>query len=173
MTPSLLHAPPRRRHGPRGSALVLVTIILAVLLLLGLAALKLSEQESLSVSRGNDYKMLRACADAAEKKLWAEYALYNGAASKVRPTVVPGAGGDMRLSISHYDSDPTAVTEVAFDEKSFRRLERNAMSGGMGEMDQSNTFRSEFGGEPYLVVAHCTDARARQYEVELLVRFGL
>jgi hypothetical protein len=163
---------PSRPVHPRGATLLLVMILLTVFLLLGAAALKLSQHESLTVSRTVNHQVLLACADAAEKKLWAEYALYNGTVPAVRPTVVPGSDG-LRLSIAHYDADPTAVTDVTFDERSFRELDRNALSGNVGEMDQSNTFRTEFGGRPFLVVAHCTDARDRQHEVELLVRFGL
>jgi hypothetical protein len=170
---SALLPPFRSRLHPRGATLLLVMVVLAAFLLLGAAALRLSQHASLDVSRSVDHTVLRACADAAEKKLWAEYALYNGAVPAVRPTVIPGTDDGLRLSIAHYDADPTAVTAVTFDERSFRRLGRNAMSGNSGEMDQSNTFRTEFGGSPFLVVAHCTDARDRQHEVELLVRFGL
>jgi hypothetical protein len=166
---------PSRPAQPRGATLLLVMIVLVVFLLLGAAALQLSPHEPLTVNRSIDHKVLLACADAAEKKLWAEYALYNGAMATVRvqPTVIPGTDEGLRLSIAHYDADPTAGTLVTFDERSFRTLDRNALSGNVGEMDQSNTFRTEFGGRPFLVVAHCTDAHDRQHEVELLVRFGL
>lgn len=166
-------APARARRAPRGTTLVLVMIILLALLLLAAAALKLSQGHAESVHRGVDYNVLVACADAAEKKLWAEYALYNGTGAAIRPTVVPGPATGLRLSLGHFDADPTEISAVVFDESTFRPLERNAVSGEVGEMDQTNTFRAEFGGQPYLVVAHCTDRRGRQYEIELLVRFGL
>lgn len=157
----------------RGSALLAVFIVLLVLLLLGAAALKLTMKEAESVHRGVDTNVLTACAQAAEEKIWAEYALYNGNVPAVKPTVIPGPGNGVRLSLAHFDADPSPIATVSFDDKTFRPLDRNAMSGGLGDMDQTNTFRSEFGGQPYLVVAHCTDERNRQYEIELLVRFGI
>lgn len=170
-----MSSPQRRTHrsAARGSALVLVLIVLMVLLLLGAASLKLSLGHSASAHRAIDHDVLMACSDAAEKKLWAEFAFYNGAVPAVRPTVIPSGSSGVRMSLAHFDADPDAVTAVSFDEKTFRPLDRNAMSGSLGEMDQTNTFRGEFGGRPYLVVAHCTDAKGRQYELELLVRFGL
>lgn len=154
----------------RGSALILVIIVSSLLALMGVAALRLSAQESVEVNRKIDQQILQACATAAQKKIWAEYALYGGSSASIAPTVVPGT--NTRLSIGHFDADVGGVS-VAFDDKTMKPLESNAASGGLQEMDQSNTFRKGLLGQPYMIFAHCTDGRGRQYEVELLVRFGI
>jgi hypothetical protein len=161
----------------RGSVLLTVMIILVVFAVIGAAALKLSEKEAVSSNQRISYTALLLCADAAEKKLWAEYSLYNGNVPAVKPVVIPGSGlpdggQGVQLSIAHYDADES-VTQVIFDERSFKPVSRRATSGGLGEMDQTNSFRREMGGTPFLITAHCTDRKNRQYEVELLVRYGI
>ena len=162
----------------RGSALIVTMIILAVLTLVGMSSLQLAQADAVSVNRQLTYRTLVACAEAAEKKLWAEYAVQGGSLQQVMPLIVPGTqlpnGRGTTLSIAHYDSDSLGPNvAVSFNEDSFKALPASAMSGGIQELDQSNTFRSSLLGQPYLVVAHCRDARDRQYEIELVVRFGL
>ena len=162
----------------RGSSLIMVTIILLVMALMAASALILTAQEAGTVSKKIDYDVLVACAQAAQQKLWGEYALYGSGITTVKPTVIPGTEDpstkqNARFSIGHYDSDPTDITDVTFNDESWRPLPATVVSGSLGEMDQSNTFRRGFGGQPYLVFAHCRDNRGRQYEVELMVRFGL
>jgi hypothetical protein len=163
----------------RGSALIVTMIILAVLTMVGMSSLQLAQADSVTVNRQLTYRTLVACAEAAEKKLWAEYAVQGGSLQQVTPLIVPGTqvtpgGKGTVLSIGHYDADQAGPTvPVQFNELSFKALPAAAMSGGIQELDQSNTFRSSLLGQPYLVVAHCRDARDRQYEVELVVRFGL
>jgi len=162
----------------RGSALIVTMIILAVLTLVGMSSLQLAQADAVSVNRQLTYRTLVACAEAAEKKLWAEYAVQGGSLQQVMPLVIPGTqlpnGRGTTLAIAHYDSDSAGPNvAVSFNEDSFKALPASAMSGGIQELDQSNTFRSSLLGQPYLVVAHCRDARDRQYEIELVVRFGL
>lgn len=158
------------RGSPRGSALLLAVIVLGTLALLAAAGLRLAQQESVTVNQRIHHQTLIACAQAAEKKLWAEVAVRGtGSGVKVKPTVIPGA--NTRLSIGHYDEDPSDITEVALDDN-FRPLEAAAASGGIEENDATNNMRmGGLFGQPYLMVAHCTDVRGRQYEVELLVRW--
>ena len=162
----------------RGSALLVVMVILAVLTLVGLSSLQLAQGDSVTVNRQINYRTLVACAEAAEKKLWAEYAVQGGSLQTVMPLVMPGtqlpSGKGTVLSIAHYDSDSQGPNvAVTFDDKAFKPLPAAAMSGGIQELDQTNTFRTSLLGQPYLVIAHCRDARDRQYEIELVVRFGL
>ena len=154
--------------GQRGSALVLVTIILGVLALLAAAALKLAQQDSVSVNQRINRETLTACADAAQRKLMAEIALRGGPTGTAQAVVVPGA--NTKLVIGHYDSDAT-VADVQLDQN-FIPLGPAAASGGFDENDATNTMRmGGMFGQNYLTVAHCTDSRGRQYEVEVVVKW--
>jgi type II secretory pathway pseudopilin PulG len=162
----------RNFHHPRvarkrGSALVLVMIILGVLALLAAAALKLAQQDSVNVNQRISRETLTACAEAAQRKLMAEIALRGGATGQVQAVVVPGA--NTQLVVGHYDSE--AVVNVDLD-KNFLPLGPAAASGGFDENDATNTMRmGGMFGQQYFTVAHCTDARGRQYEVEVIVRW--
>lgn len=161
---------PRSRKRQRGSGLILAVIVLAVLAMLAAAALQIAQQEAATVSRHISYEMLVSCAQAAQAKLWAEYANYN-TINPVMPSVIPGTKSALQLG--HYEQNPSTTTSVTFDESAMKPLDPNVISGGIRELDQTNTFRKGLGGQPYQIFAHCFDDRGRQYEVELLVRFGL
>jgi hypothetical protein len=165
---------PRTRKRQRGSGLILAVIVLAVLAMLAAAALQIAQQEAATVSRHISYNMMVSCAEAAQAKLWAEYAKYN-TTTAVMPTVVPGT--KTALQLGHYENDnpgPTLTTSVTFDESAMKPLDPNVISGGLRELDQTNTFRKGLLGQPFQIFAHCFDENTgRQYEVELLVRFGL
>lgn len=169
-TPRPFHRSALRRQ--RGSAMVLVVIILAVLAMLGAAALRLAQQEAVNVSRRIDYQVLASCAEAAQKRVWADIAKYGTNASPLlKPTIIPGA--NTRLVIGHFDNDITDVTSVTFAD-GLTPVPKDAMSGGIDDNNLTNTIAtSRGGGSPYMLTAHCTDKRGRQYEVELLVKFGL
>jgi hypothetical protein len=166
----------RSRKRQRGSGLILAIIVLAVLAMLAAAALQIAQQEAATVSRHINYAMLVSCAEAAQAKLWAEYAKYN-TTTPVMPTVIPGTGigpgTGTALQLGHYEANPSLTTSVTFDEGAMKPLDPNVISGGLRELDQTNTFRKGLLGQPFQIVAHCFDDRGRQYEVELLVRFGL
>jgi hypothetical protein len=163
---------PRSRKRQRGSGLILAVIVLAVLAMLAAAALQIAQQEAATVSRHITYQMMVSCAEAAQAKLWAEYANYN-TVNPVMPTVIPGT--KTALQLGHYETgNPTTTTSVTFDESAMKPLDPNVISGGLRELDQTNTFRKGLLGQPYQIFAHCFDeVSGRQYEVELLVRFGL
>jgi len=170
--PSFLRSRLSRRP-PRGSALILVVIILAVLALMGVAALSLSQQEAANVSRQVNYQMVVACAEAAQRKIWAEIAAANGSIPQQSlPTVIPHPYGAMRMSAGHFDQDTSAITQVQLRDNAVKETPPNATSGGL-EIDDTNRFASGFLNRHYFVFAHCRDSKDRQYEVELMVKFGL
>lgn len=167
---------PRRSNKsppPRGSSLLLAVIVLGALALLAAAGLRLAQQESVTTNQRIHHQTLVACAQAAEKKLWAEIALRGqGPTVKVDVSKIPGANA--HLAIGHYDSEFDSggnIQSVTLSEN-FVPLEAAAASGGVEDNDATNTMRlGGVFGQPYLLVAHCTDARGRQYEVELMVRW--
>jgi hypothetical protein len=62
---------------------------------------------------------------------------------------------------------------INFDDQVLMRLGAAAMSGGVTDIDTTNTFREPLLGSPMVLTAHCRDGADRQYELELAVRFGL
>ncbi len=159
-----------RKPSPRGSALLLVVIILGVLAMLGATALQLAQQESTSVNQRINYQTLVNCAEAAERKLWSEVAVQGVASgATVKPTVIPGTNA--RLAVGHFDSDPNDTATVSLDDNFFQ-IGQSAASGGLQDNDATNTIRQGgFFGQPYMMYAHCTDSRGRKYEVELMVEW--
>ncbi|HYV48642.1 MAG TPA: hypothetical protein VFA20_27470 [Myxococcaceae bacterium] len=162
----------------RGSAMLLTMVILAVLTLVAVGSLQLAQGDSVVVNRQQNYRMLAACAEAANRKLWAEYGSSQGQVQQIFPVVVSGttnaAGKGVQLAVGHYDSDQSGpLVSVTFDDKVWQRLGASAMSGGIADLDTTNTFRLPLLGTPFLLTAHCRDAADRQYEIEMAVRFGL
>ena len=162
----------------RGSAMLLAMVILAVLTLVAVASLQLAHGDSVTVNRQQNYRILVACAEAANRKLWAEYGNRQGTVQSVTPYVVAdtkNAKGDwMQLAVGHYDSDIGGpLVAITFDDQVMKLLGATAMSGGITDLDTTNTFRAPLLGTPYLLTAHCKDASGRQYEIEMAVRFGL
>src|SRR3954465_10232563 len=110
----------------RGSALLVTMIVLAVLTLVGVASLQLAQGDSVTVNRQLNYRTLVACAEAANRKLWAEYAVK---ATTINPYVVAGTqnassqAGGIPLSPGHYDSDVGGPNvSINFDDQVLMRL---------------------------------------------------
>lgn len=166
-----------QRQAQRGTAMVLVMIVLVVLAFLSAAALRISQQESATVNRRIHYETLVACTEAAQKKLWADYAQFSST-TNASPTVqIPGS--TMQLAIGHFDAEDAGAglpprVSISFDPNSMQLLPGTVMSGGLSQNNQSNTISQAMRGQPYLIVAHCSDlTTGAEYEVELMVRFGL
>lgn len=161
----------------RGSALLVTMIVLAVLTLVGVASLQLAQGDSITVNRQMSYRTQVACSEAAVRKVWAAYALK---AQVIYPYMVDGTqspssgDGGIVLAPGHYDSDVGGPSvSVTFDDQVLLRLGAAAMSGGVTDIDTTNTFREPLLGSPMTLIAHCRDRADRQYEIELAVRFGL
>lgn len=162
------------QHRARGSVLLVVVVILAVMALGIAAALMVSSRERAAAASQGRADSLKACAQAASRRIWAEVANSGGA-------LVGGvwaldiADGPM-LALGHYDQNGASFTSVTTTNITNVKATQTlaSASGGVRNLDTSNTFRVGI-GDPSgsLYFAHCVDGSGNQYEVELFARFGL
>lgn len=149
---------------PRGSALLFVMVILAVLAVVGVAIInRASSETDASVSKRKYDKSL-ACADEARELLLSQFRLFG--LSPTQLTLSTPVDETKTLRSGHYDT--AAITSIT--------LSSGATAGAFGEGDIANTIRTKasLGGQLYQVAAVCTSPNnTRQSEVEFLVRFGL
>ncbi len=159
----------------RGSALLVVVVLLAILAAGIAAALIISSRERTAAALKGRGDVMQSCARAASRRLWAEVANSGGAmVGSVWAVSLPGGP---QLQMGHYDQDKAlAVTLTAGDlDKVKVPMSLAAASGGVKNLDTSNTFRLGL-GDPSgaLYIAHCRDTSSgNEYEVELFARFGL
>jgi hypothetical protein len=166
-----MHSPNPHRI-PRGSTLVLVMVLLAVLSLVGVAAVTIASQERTNVSAKARRDLQIACARAAQLLIVAELA-------RVGPDYVKSQTEDLpvltlpdgtKLSHAHYDTPAgLKVVEITPD----RVLPIDSNPSSIGSADLTNAF--DTGGlhsgsvVSYPVVAKCEDAKGRQLEVEFVI----
>lgn len=155
----------------RGSTLLLAMILLAVLSLVGVAAVTLSMQERTNVAAKAKRDLQIACANAARIVVFAELARLGSSyltSSEALPIFTLSDG--TQLSQSHYDT-PVGVTVV--DITPSRVLPVSSDPKAYGTADLTNAFTTKgIGGSSlsgYEVVARCQDPKGRQLEVEFVV----
>lgn len=163
------------RSPARGSTLIIALILLAVLSLIGVAAVSLSTQERANAAAKARVDALGACAQAARAQVWAEVARHGPGyllSTKALDAPIEISGYGTLAAPAHYDSTTAMkVNEVvmAFD--------RGASDGGSPlVLDLTNGDpRAEGlgGGRAYRIVARCVDPAGRALEVEFSMRFAL
>lgn len=163
------------RAQDRGSTLVIALIMLAVLSVIGGAAVLLSSQERQNAAAKTRVDALAACAQAARAKIWAEIARYgprylSSENLLTSPLEITGIG--KLAAPAHYGSTTTLkVKQVVL------AVEKAVSDGApMPVVDLTNRTASPdalTSGRAYRVVARCTDARDRELEVEFAMRFAL
>ena len=177
----------KRRPGSRGSVLLLVVVLLAVLSLLAAAALSFSRSELGAVKNERSGDDLIACADAGRQYMLSRFDLLGGAPVDLSPVnvnlnanlsdataskcpddkTVPADGRCMRsghLMPQVSVTGVTGVTAVASNAGGSMRNTRELTNG-----ISPNTF----GGVPHKITVHCLDENGRGTEVEFVVRFGI
>jgi hypothetical protein len=162
----------RMRSTPpaRGSALLMVTVLLAVLAVIGVAAVSLGSQERINASAKGTRDRMAACANAARLTIWAELARYGSANIRgplaERPVTL--SNGTILSAPSHYAQDPTQLIEI-------RRFTAPLASASAAADNLTNLtniiVRSEAGlgsgtTTAYTFVARCRDRDGREVEVE-------
>jgi Tfp pilus assembly protein PilX len=159
----------------RGSTLVLAMVLLAVLSLVGVAAVSLASQERANVGAKAKRDLQVACANAARMVVYAELARYGSgylASSTAIPSVTLPDG--TVLSQQHYDT-PAGMTVNQITPA--RVLPVSSSTKSSGTADLTNSFQAVGTDAPtvqgYEVVAKCTDPKGRQLEVEFVVAFSL
>lgn len=175
------------RNAERGNSLLLVMIVLLVLSLLAAASLRLAWQQSSTINRRIHNDTLHACAEAAERKLLADYSLLSGASAP--PVVMPNSNYTMWMAPGHFDSETQTGAGTSSSPPTFSNITltttpgamvsapSSAIAGNLNDSSSSNSLASgSLGGSPFVIVAHCTDVSSgqpREYEVELQVRLGI
>ncbi len=159
----------------RGSALLIVIILLAVLSVIGVAAVSLGSRARQNASAKARVDSLLACAQAARAQVWAEVARYGpGYFSSTRALDAPiNLSGYGELAApAHYDS----TTSMRVDQVVVG-FEGGASDGAPAPTrDLTNAAPGSdalFGGRAWRLAARCTDARGNQFEVEFSMRFAL
>jgi hypothetical protein len=155
----------------RGSTLLITTILLLVLTAAGVAAISITGLDRQNASIQSRYQKLVECGSAAQALIWAQLARYGttyiGSTMPIGKIQLPD--GTQLAAPIHYGQDATtALANVSYTVQSG--------GGGQGTADIDCTNRlcgQTNSGNPVLIVARCTDAHNRQYEVELSFAFAL
>jgi Tfp pilus assembly protein PilX len=158
----------------RGSTLLLVVVLLAVLAIIGVSAVSLGSQERVNSAAKGKRDAVSACANAARMALWAELARYGSAylASTSPVGEIVLADGTKLAAPAHYTSastDTVPVVEIV-------RTHRVVRSFGSQTVDLTNRMdapQSQLGGTAYTVVARCKDPAGRESEVEFTTVIAL
>jgi hypothetical protein len=156
----------QRPSSRRGSALLLVMVLLAILSVIGVMVINRSTSEALSAQAKARFDKSVSCADAARELLVSQFRTYG-----TSPTLLTldRTIEDKRLASGHYDN--IAVTSVV--------ATSGASQANIGVSDISNRVaRTKLGGQMYRMTVVCASTGAdggptRQNEVEYLVRFGI
>jgi hypothetical protein len=157
-----------------GSVLVIAMILLAVLSIIGAAAVSLSSQERVNASAQTRVDFLNACANAAQAKIWAEMAQfglgYLGSTVSVSATDLPN--GVQIAAPAHYGIFDATI------KPSVKNVFFKVQSAGKGdEINERDCTNGACGltplGQTYGMTAVCVDHAGREYEVELAVKFAL
>ena len=164
---------------PRGSSLMLVVVMLAIVSLLAASVLTFSQRELGAARNERSGDELLACADAGRQYILSRFNLLQSTPVDLSPVNVrldkpgdvacppgtpPPEGGRCLRSGHMGQVSVTGIVAAPSQTGGPRRSLR----------DLSNTVaKSQLGGVPYLLTVHCEDSRGRQSEVEFLVRFGI
>jgi hypothetical protein len=159
-------------RAPRGNALMLTLIALAVLMMLVGGAIQFTNYNREATSEKLRGDRVSACADAARRHMLSRLKLFRASGDfKLLETKLiddPDPAARSSLMTGHYGgtAQPTVVAVDPVLMGSATRQVRdiaNAVPGGSGTL----------GGQYFRVVVKCQEASGRESEVEFLFRYGL
>ncbi len=154
----------------RGSVLLTSVALLAVLTVIGIAAISLSTQERKNAAAKVQLDALQACASAAQAKIWAEMSQY-GLASLAGAVTVSAMNlpGGLTAMPGHYGSQN--ATSLTLNDVTLTETTDN---GTLGEQDCTNrACGTNSLGHIQRGFAHCIDRSGREFEVEIAIKFAL
>ena len=159
----------RWRRDVRGSAILLVIVLILIMTVVGLAVVNRASSESDAVAAKSRFDRAVSCADAAREYLVGQFRV-----SGVRPTTIDFVApvNDRVMTTGHFDD---------FKVKSVIAASSASAHNDIGVSDVSNRIaRVGLGGQFYRMTVVCTAAgsdagpsSSQENEVEYLVRFGL
>jgi hypothetical protein len=153
---------PARRQ--RGSTLIVVVVLIAVMLIIGLGLVARSLKSNSAMAEKQHYDASVSCADGARQLLLAQFRTFN---INIADLQLDQTLGTQRLVSGHYDQ---------FNVKSVRSLSGTGAYAQPSAQGMSNrALAVKLGGAPYVFTVVCTDTTGagRQNEVEFFIRFGL
>ena len=160
----------RAKTKTMGSALLVAITAMAVLAFIAAAAILIASRERGAASAKGRQDMMRACAEAAARMVWAEMANQGGVLTgAIWARNIPGGP---QLTLGHVGDSFDTVT-LSNIGRTMKEQADNSAGGGLTDVDTASTFRKAFFGRPSTIYAHCVDRSGREYEVELFARFGL
>jgi hypothetical protein len=168
--------PSLRRTPPRGSALLMAIALLAVLTVIGTAAVALSSQERQNAAANTRLDFLTACANAAQAKIWAEMAQYGLGylGSSVQVSARDLGDGTKVAAPAHYDDFDAAATAKLVKNVVFKVESSGTTQASLNERDCTNGACGMTPlGQTYGMTALCIDHSGREFEIELAVKFAL
>lgn len=164
-----------RTRPPRGSTLLMVTVLLAVLAVIGVAAVSLSSRERINAAAKGKRDTMVACANAARMVIWAEVARYGSARLQQQLTeqVFTLADGTTLSAPSHYsDSTDLQVTSLTRNPAPISGAGSGTMLGGLStNFIGPNTAGLGSSATAYNFVVRCRDRSGRSTEVEFTAAF--
>jgi len=154
------------RNPERGSTLILAMVLLAVLTVVGVAAVALSFQERTNAALMTHRDRLVSCAAAAQAAIWKEMLVYG-------PTFLPASGGTIpeitlpdgtRYRGGHYGDTGTIVVNTSVRTVGCRN------AGNEDYIDLTNRDGAfTTGGMCVAITARCLDPQDRELEVEFQI----
>lgn len=159
---------------PRGSTLVLVTVLLLVLAVVGVAAVRLSSQERVNAAAKGTRDQLVACANAARLQLWAEISRsgpgFLKSGDPAEDIILPD--GTVLTAPAHFTSagkDAEPIVDLVSLTPMF-----TTKAGGGGDMTNKMVDpRKMEGGLGNRILARCRDPKGRELLVEFTTKFAL
>ncbi|HEX5753456.1 MAG TPA: hypothetical protein VFZ09_45085 [Archangium sp.] len=162
-----------RTRAPRGNALMLTLIAIAVLMVLVGGAIQFTNynrEATVEKLRGDK---VGACADAARRHLLSRLKLFRATTElQVLDTRLiddPDPSARSKMKTGHYGSDDAVNTVVAVNAVAMGEATKQARDIANTVTDSGGTL----GGKYYRVVVKCQESGGRESEVEFLFRYGL
>ncbi len=158
-----------------GGTLIIALILLAVLSVLGVAAVSLASRERQHAAGKARVDALLACAQAARAQVWAEVARYGPGyfrSPRALDAPIELSGYGQLAAPAHYDS-----TTAMHVDQVVAAIDKAASDGATAPLvDLTNGApggESLLGGPAYRMSARCTNSRGNSFEVEFSMRFAL
>ncbi|QRN94842.1 hypothetical protein JRI60_37910 [Archangium violaceum] len=166
-----------KKRAPRGNALMLTVIAMAVLLLLVGGAIQFTNYNREASSEKLRGDRVGACADAARRHLLSRLKLFRATSElQILDTKLiddPDPNARTRIMTGHYSASKTDTTAQA----TVVGVDPVLMgASGRQVRDIANTVPASggfMGGQYYRVVVKCKETSGRESEVEFLFRYGL
>ena len=168
-----------RSSAPRGSALLLVLIVMSLLAVLAVVGIQVTGREREAAHAFTQDQEVRACAETARTNLLARLRTVGVRPTEIRFTgELPDSADEDHRSVygtGHLGSPGTAPDAGSPQTGTpVQVVMRGVGSTGKQARDVTNLIGpSVLGGQYYRIAVQCQGGSGRQHEMEMLVRFGI